>query len=387
MKSVAEPDNFDGHRAGAVIVCAGKGVRTGLSYNKVLYKLGRKTVLETVIDKFIAASVDKIVVVVSDNDMPVVSELVEQYGEIIKLCVGGATRSESVFNGLSALSDCDIVAIHDGARPFVSPELIRESIISAIEYGSGIAAVPVTDTIKSVDGDKVVTLSRDKLYAVQTPQTFRYADIVAAYKWTSGSFTDDSAVYEKFGLTPRLIRGSYDNKKITTKSDLIPSLTRGVRVGVGFDVHRLVEGRALILGGVNIPHNKGLLGHSDADVLTHAVMDAVLSACGLPDIGVLFPDTDPKYLGVSSKTLLDDVIERMKGAKLEIVNISAVIIAQQPKLAPHISSIRGSLAERMGISADKINVSASTAEKLGAIGNGDAIEVNAACLLSETHEE
>lgn len=375
-------------RVGAVIVCAGKGERTGLTYNKILYKIGRKTVLETVLDKFSSTRVERIVLVISEADRAVVSELISPYSNVY-LCVGGDTRSQSVYNGLSALSDCDIVVIHDGARPFVTTELIDESIASAIEYGSGIAAVPVTDTVKRVSDGEVTTLPRDELYAVQTPQTFIYKDIFDAYNsvGVDGVFTDDAAVYEKCGLTPRLIRGSYDNKKITTPNDLISALPVGVKLGIGFDVHRLVDGRKLILGGVEIAHSKGLLGHSDADVLTHAVMDALLSAAGLPDIGVLYPDTDPKYLGISSMSLLDDTVKRIKELRLGITGISVVVIAQQPKLAPHISNIRKSLADRMGISIDKINVSASTAEKLGAIGSGDAIEVNAACLLTENYEE
>ena len=386
MKSNTELSaDYKGHTVGAVVVCAGKGERTGLPYNKIFYKIGCKTVLETVLDKFCDLPIYRIVLVVSKDNFDAVSAIASQYRNV-SLCLGGETRSASVFNGLTALSDCDIAVIHDGARPFVSRKIIEDSIYSAIEYGSGIAAVPVTDTVKRVSGETVTTLDRDGLYAVQTPQTFRYAEILSAYKNARGTFTDDSAVYEAFGFTPRLTDGSYDNKKITTPSDIKP-LPYGVKLGIGFDVHRLVEGRKLVLGGVEIPHRKGLDGHSDADVLTHAIMDAILSACSLPDIGVLYPDTDDKYLGISSTVLLDDVVARMTKLGYSIVNISAVVIAQEPKLAPHIAAIRESLARHMGITADKINVSASTAEKMGTIGSGDAIEVNAACLLTENNEK
>lgn len=277
---------------GAVILCAGKGERTGLTYNKVLHMLGRKTVLETALDVFSGInSITDITVVASDADFSRIEEIVADYPRttVVK---GGDTRAQSVYNGLKA-RPCDIVVIHDGARPFVTEDLILRSIKSAVEHGSGIVAVRSVDTVKRVNSDgEVQSLPRAELYNMQTPQTFRYSEILSAYERGAANCTDDAEVYAAAGYSPRLIEGNYDNIKITVASDLYRSLPRSCRIGAGFDVHRLVKNRPLILGGVNIEYDLGLDGHSDADVLTHAIMDALLSAAGLPDIGVLFPDTD-----------------------------------------------------------------------------------------------
>lgn len=371
---------------GAVIVCAGKGERTGLPYNKVLHYIGQKTVIELVLDVFSNTSVARSVIVASKADMPIFSELADRY-ENVSVCEGGATRAESVKNGLAALGDCDIVVIHDGARPFVKTDIIENSIASAIENGSGIAAVRAVDTIKRVSDNSVLAhLDRSELYCMQTPQTFRYREICAAYAELGNdayACTDDAEIYGKSGKTPKIVDGDYSNIKITTADDLVRALPRNIRIGAGFDVHRLVSGRKLILGGIDVPNDKGLDGHSDADVLTHAIMDALLSAAGLPDIGVLFPDTDDMFLGVSSMKLLADVMERISECRRSVVNISAVIIAQRPKLAPFISDMRKSLARAMGLDVSQVNVSATTTEHIGIVGSGEAIAASASCLLGE----
>lgn len=364
----------------AVIVCAGKGERSGLPYNKILHLIGRKTVLEKSLDTFLNTRVNHITVVTSEGDIPAVREITSAYDDIT-VVVGGDTRTQSVYAGLQAYP-CDIVLIHDGARPYVTENIIERAIDSAIEHGSGIAAVPCVDTIKRVVGGKANSLPRSELYNAQTPQAFRYSEIMDAYNRADGLFTDDAEVYEKAGYTPRLVEGSYDNKKLTTPADFT-SPDKSCRIGIGFDLHRLVPDRKLILGDVAIDHHLGLLGHSDADVLTHAIMDALLSAADLPDIGVLFPDTDDKYLGISSITLLKQVLTEVQRKGLSICNISAVIIAQSPKLAPHIADIRRSLATALDIDIKQINVSATTTEKLGLIGEGNAIAANASCILTE----
>lgn len=368
---------------GAVIVCAGRGMRTGLAYNKILYNIGQKTVLETVLDKFVCSRVNRLTIVISPADEDAVKELISSYPNV-GICYGGDTRAKSVLNGLNALGACDIAVIHDGARPFVTTDIIDASIASALKYGSGVVAVPSVDTVKTVDGDKIVSsLPRERLYNMQTPQTFVFDDILKAYENCDEKVTDDSEAYMRAGFTAHIVKGSYDNIKITNASDLIPSFPRGARLGIGFDVHRLVAGRPLVIGGVVIPYDKGLDGHSDADVLTHAVMDALLSAAGLPDIGVLFPDTDDKYKGISSVLLLKDVAKRVKKAGFNIVSISAVVIAQSPKLSPHIASIRENLATDLDAELSAINVSATTTEHLGLIGSGDAMAASASCILSE----
>lgn len=364
----------------AYILCAGKGERTGLPYNKVLHRIGLKTVVETVLDVFSKVGISRTVLVVPTGETEVFSQLASPYRDVF-IVEGGATRAESVLNGLKAFP-CDIAVIHDGARPFVTAELIEDSIASALSFGSGVCAVPSVDTVKRVTPDgKVSSLPRAQLYNMQTPQTFSYAEILEAYERVGLDVTDDAEAYERAGYAPKLIAGDYANIKITTASDLLRSLPANCRIGVGFDVHRLVEGRKLILGGAVIPFEKGLLGHSDADVLTHAVMDALLSAAGLPDIGVLFPDTDPSLSGASSIALLQEVLEKVMDAGYRIANVSAVVAAQRPKLAPHIPEIRASLARALSVEADRVNVSATTTEKLGLIGEGAAISCDASCLL------
>ena len=368
---------------GAIILCAGKGERTGLTYNKVLHRMGVKTVLETTLDAFKQANVSNITVVAAQDDLNSIIELTAPY-DGVSVVTGGFTRFESVLCGLKA-HKCDIVIIHDGARPFVTVDIIERSVMSAIEYGSGIAAVKTIDTVKQLDENgNMHSMPRDKLLNMQTPQTFRYSEILKAYESAKGSFTDDAEVYESAGYSPRPIEGSYDNIKITTAADLIKQTPRNCRIGVGFDVHRLVDGRPLILGGVKIDYPRGLDGHSDADVLVHAIMDALLSATGLPDIGVLFPDTDDKYLGASSMGLLERVVTMIAERNYTIENVSAVIIAQRPKLAPIINDIRASLSHTLGIDFSRINVSATTTERLGLIGSGDAIASDASCILSES---
>lgn len=386
MKSKAD-GNTCAPNVGAVIVCAGKGERTGLPYNKIFHIIGQKTVLETTLDKFKAASIPHITVVCSPADESRVKELVSPYGATV--VKGGDTRAKSVYNGLKA-RPCDIVVIHDGARPFVSQDLISRSVISAEQFGSGIAAVRCTDTVKRVGADGIVeSLPRSELYNAQTPQTFKYGEILSAYERCNGGdgYTDDAEVYAAAGYSPRLIDGEPENVKITVPSDLIKTLPNSARIGIGFDIHRIIENRPLVLGGVKLDTEFGLDGHSDADVLTHAIMDALLSAADLPDIGVLFPDTDDRFLGISSMTLLDDVTKRVRECGMIISSISAVVIAQRPKLAPHIRAIRNSLAEALDINVSLINVSATTAERLGLIGDGKAIAADAACILTENTEK
>lgn len=370
---------------GAVIVCAGTGSRSGLPYNKVLHYIGQKTAVELVLDAFSRSCASRTVLVSSPADERRMSEIAEQY-QNVTVCVGGATRAESVKLGLDALGACDIAVIHDGARPFVTPELIQSTVDSAIEHGSGVAAVRAVDTVKRVSGKKIIAhLDRSELYCMQTPQTFRYSEIYAAYESLGSSAyecTDDAEVYGRAGHSACVVDGSYRNIKLTTASDLFRAMPLGIKIGVGFDVHKLVAGRKLILGGIDIPFEKGLDGHSDADVLTHAVMDALLSAAGLPDIGVLFPDTDDRFLGASSMKLLGEVTERVR-AEGTIRSVSAVVIAQRPKFAGYISSMRKSLATALGIDERSVNVSATTTEHLGIIGDGEAIAASASCLLED----
>ncbi|MCI8613124.1 MAG: 2-C-methyl-D-erythritol 2,4-cyclodiphosphate synthase [Clostridia bacterium] len=366
-----------------IILCAGVGKRTGLGYNKLFYPLGAKTVLETTADAFADAGFGDIVFVINPADEAAVREIADGRG----ICVvyGGATRTESARNGLNAAEGCDIAVIHDGARPFVSAKIIRDSVESAKKYGSGIAAVAAVDTVKYVGGDgKVVTLPRSNLICTQTPQSFRYGEIKAAYGKFEGTATDDCEVYEKADYTPKFVEGSAENRKITVAEDLHGLNPDESKIGVGFDVHPLKEGRRLILGGVDIPHRLGLDGHSDADVLAHAVTDALLSAASLPDIGVIFPDSDMKFKDADSIILMQTAYKRVLSEGYRVGNVSAVIMAQKPKLAGFIPLMRKRIAEALGTDTDNVNISATTTENLGIVGEEKGIAASATCLLKRT---
>lgn len=370
----------------AVIVCAGKGERTGLHYNKILYAVGTETVLDLTLQKFVGAGITDIVLVSSREDADAIKSIAATYP--VNCCVteGGTTRTTSVLNGLNAamkvFDGVTHVVIHDGARPFASSELIKRCVRSAVACGSGVAAVKCVDSVRIVSSGKTEPLPREMLYNVQTPQAFEISALVKGYELADGSYTDDAQIYELTGNTVTLVDGEYANIKITTAADLY-KLPSCYKVGAGFDLHRTQDGLPLILGGVRIEHSAGLVGHSDADVLTHAIIDSLLSAADLPDIGVLFPDTDPKYKGISSVTLLLDVVERLRQKGYRIHNVSAVVIAQRPKLSSHIPQIKQSLADALGVQTNDVNVSAKTAELLGDIGAGRAIATTAACTLTE----
>ena len=368
-------------KTAAVLLCAGKGSRTGLPYNKVLMHIGGQTVAEIALDVLRRSGIDDVVITSNHDDYDILREIADENGA--RVVFGGESRTESVRNALAALfHDTEIVLIHDGARPFFSSGLVAAAVQSAADYGSGIAAVPSVDAIKQArDGFVERSLDKNTLYNIQTPQAFRYAEIIDAYSKIDGDYGDDCEVYELAGYRARLVRGEYANTKITTYADVF-RLPGAYRTGIGFDVHRLVENRDLVLGGVLIPYPLGLLGHSDADVLTHAVTDAMLSAADMPDIGVLFPDTDPSYKNISSMILLDKACSALHERGAKLINISAVVIAEKPKLAGYIPAIRKSLARAVGIPVESVNVSATTTEKLGICGEGKGIAAAAIALLT-----
>ena len=379
MKSFADGSAV---RVSALVLCAGNGVRTKLTYNKVLYNIGKKTVLEYVLDALTDSYVDDIYVVINPADGDAVNELIKPYGGV-KTVIGGDTRTQSVRNGINAVEDCDVLVIHDGARPFASSELINATIKSAITYGSGVAAVKSVDTIKEVrEGVITRSLDRNSLYAMQTPQTFSFPLIKAAYDSIDGDYTDDAEVFMLAGNEPRIVDGEYQNRKVTTPSDLIGVDSARAHIGLGFDVHPLKKGRDLIVGGVKLDYDMGLLGHSDADVLAHAVSDALLSAAGLPDIGVLFPDTDPALKGKDSMLILREVAEKVRAKGFTVGSVSAVIMAEKPKMAPHIEKMRSNIATAIGANIEHVNISATTTEHLGVVGEEKGMAASCTCLLS-----
>jgi len=304
----------------------------------------------------------------------------------VTVLAGGQERQDSVFNGLSAMMadhpDTEYILIHDGARPYVTLQVIENTLALAVSTGAAVAAVPVKDTIKLLGEDGISTPDRSKLFAAQTPQGFEAKLIVKAYETAASqnfTGTDDAQLVERLGHKVALAQGSYTNIKITTPEDL----PKQCRAGTGFDVHALVEGRPLVLGGVTIPFEKGLLGHSDADVLTHAIMDAILGAAGLGDIGRHFPDTEEAYKGISSMTLLKKVAAMAEEKGFALANLDATIIAQRPKLAPYHEAMIQNLAQILGCTADKINLKATTTEKLGIPGREEGIAAEAICILNQ----
>ena len=367
----------------AIIVAAGASRRMG--FDKLSYRLpDGRTVLETSCALFAAhPAVDELVLVAGGN-RPQCEVIAAACPKPCTVVQGGATRADSVRSGLAAAKG-QLVAIHDAARPFAGEEIITAALQAAAESGAAAPAVPVKDTIKVADkdGKVVATPDRATLYAVQTPQCFDRALYLQALETVSGEkaslVTDDCSLFELAGLPVTLTAGDYANLKITTKEDLQKEKT--MRIGHGYDVHRLVEDRKLILGGVEVPYEKGLLGHSDADVLLHAVMDAVLGAAALGDIGQHFPDTDPAYKGADSLALTREVAKIIAAHGYKVGNIDATILCQRPKLAPHIPAMRQNIADAFGLPLDAVSVKATTEEHLGFTGEGLGIAAHAVALI------
>ena len=366
-------------KIGVVLAAAGSGRRMGAGSNKVLLPLDGKPVLAHSLACFGSmGEVSEIVVVTSIRDREAIAELLQKEvpNMTAQVVLGGAERQDSVYLGLRALSaDTKWVIIHDGARPFVTPDSVRRGLKAAEEHLAVGIAVPVKDTIKKVkDGFVTETPERSELWAMQTPQIFDYHLVLQAHEEARHRgivATDDCGLVEILGHSVYIVEGDYANIKITTPEDL-PKSNR-FAVGFGYDVHRLVADRALILGGVEIPYEKGLLGHSDADVVTHALMDALLGAMGRGDIGELFPDTDPTYKDISSITLLEYVLKIMKQERLVINNLDITIMAQRPKLGPWKKGIRTKLAQTLAITESQVNAKATTTEGLGFVGREEGI--------------
>lgn len=407
---------------GVVIVAAGRGSRMRTSESKQFLPLaGMPILIHTLLRFHNLPEVGMIVVVVPAGDEERVRRMAESYGcadKLVKIVAGGKERQHSVLKGLSILKEkTDLVLVHDGVRPFVSPHAVRAVSREAERTGAAVLAVRVKDTIKTVGADGVIqnTPDRQSLWAVQTPQAFRLSLLLEAYEAAAASdvsATDDAMLVERLGVPVHIVEGEYSNIKITTPEDLEwaehllarnnaaarsessdkrnESVEIGIgggamiRVGQGFDVHAFAEGRKCIIGGVDIPFELGLAGHSDADVLLHAVSDAVLGAIGLGDIGRHFPDTDPNYKDADSVELLNQVWKMAQERDYVLGNLDATIIAQAPKMAPYIPRMREVIALSLQTDPTKINIKASTTEKLGFPGRGEGIAAQAiVCLLKQ----
>ena len=379
--------------AWCVLLAAGRGTRSGLAENKVFFRWQGRSVLSRCIDALAAADAyEGVVLVLSEDDMPVYRELVAAEGEhpLVKAVVpGGATRRDSGFNGLRAVpEDTELVSVHDAARPFVSPEVVRATLEDAAKYGSGVISTPVVDTIKVVDPatGRVTTPDRSALRAVQTPQSFNYRMLMDAHlraKEENLPVTDDAMVFEHAYGSVHLSEapGAKENVKLTNPRDFAGLRGCAVRMGSGYDAHRLKEGRRLVLCGVEVPHDRGLDGHSDADVAVHALMDALLGALGEGDIGRHFPDSDAKYKGISSMLLLEHVMGIVRARGYRVGNVDVTIVAQRPKLAPHIERMRRNIADALGVDVDCANVKATTTERMGFEGEEIGISAQAVALL------
>ena len=381
----------------AVLLAAGSSTRMG--FDKLSFDLGGETVLQRSIRAFAVCPLVGELVLVGGKNEAYLEEQAKHCAKPVRVVHGGATRAESARNGVLAAHG-KLVAIHDAARPFVSEAVIEAVVAAAARCGAAAPAVPVKDTIKqAVQGDgKTVpahcrvsaTPDRSTLYAVQTPQCFDRAAYLAALDELDEAkarlVTDDCSLFELTGRPVELTQGDYANWKITTREDLPRPEQKEetkMRIGHGYDVHRLVEGRKLILGGVKVPYEKGLLGHSDADVLAHAVMDAVLGAAALGDIGQHFPDTAKEYEGADSLVLARRVAEILKEHGYRIENIDATILCQRPKLASYIPAMRQKLAEAFGLDVDAVSVKATTEEHLGFTGEGLGIAAHAVALIEK----
>ena len=361
----------------AVIVAAGRGTRMGLERNKVLAPLCGEPVIARTVRAFEQTGWfdGGIVVVTGACDADEMKRILADGGLHAQVVLGGADRQESVCRGLAATNpEADYVAIHDGARPLVTADVIARTLESAQKFGSGVAAVALKDTVKHVDEDSVVvdTPPRDKLRAVQTPQTFEAGLIRKAHAaYALGERATDDAALAEMLLARQVIlkrEGQKEEKPM-------------MRIGHGYDVHRLVENRKLILCGVEIPYALGLLGHSDADVALHALMDALLGAAALGDIGRHFPDTDPAYKGADSGKLLDHVVALLEEKGYTVGNVDVTIICQRPKLKDYIEQMRENVARHLKVDVDCVNIKATTTEKLGFEGEGLGISSHAvACI-------
>ncbi len=358
-----------------IIPSAGSGTRMKSEKNKLFLTLSDgESVLYHTISKFIGLDIGSIIIPHRECDKAEIDSICNKFPDLNFITlIGGNTRSETVSLALQKVT-ADTVLIHDGARPFVTQDIIKSVYQKTLETGACIPVIRPCDTVKLVDGTTTTgSIDRDSLGLVQTPQGFDSNLIKKAYDNINPTktYTDDASVYEEIG-TVYTVDGDKSNVKITTPEDI----PHQVRVGVGFDAHRFDPTRPLILGGLHIPYDKGLLGHSDADVVLHALMDAILSSLNMRDIGYHFPCT-PEFKGAKSTDLLKKVLEFAKNRDATIEYVSIVIVAEKPKLSPHIVALSENIAKLLGITSSKVALTATTTEKLGFTGREEGIATEA----------
>jgi len=376
----------------AIIAAGGAGTRVGGALPKQFLWLGRETILDRSLSAFIGH--DRVTeVVLALPPQTTIEHPGESMGKL-RVVAGGARRQDSVANAFDAVSrSAEVVLVHDAARPFVSADVISRAIEAAAEHGAAITALAVSDTVKQVTmeaGRRVIagTIPRESIYLAQTPQAFRRDVLAKAVALGRGGAegTDEAALAELAGFPVHIVEGDIENVKITTAADLDRARQREPRlavsrIGTGYDLHRLVEGRALIIGGVDVPFERGALGHSDADVACHAATDALLGAACLGDIGRHFPDNDPQWQGASSIDLLRQAAVMVRTAGWAVANVDVVIVLERPRIAPYIPRIREGLANALAVPVDHVSVKGKTNEGVDAVGRGEAIAAHAVALL------
>ena len=383
---------------GAVIAGGGSGLRLGGPVRKQFIEIAGKSILRHSLELFMGLpEVIQIAVVLPTDALEEFRDsLSAEERKRVIVVAGGPSRQLSVLSGLEALDPVRISrgAIHDAARPLADPAVIRRTFEQAGSGEGAMACAPVRDTVKRSDGRVVTgTLDREGIWLAQTPQTFPLEAILAAHRAAlRAGFegTDDAALFERLGLPVRVVRSDPGNLKITEPGDLEYAgfrlgnrgETMEMRIGQGYDIHPLVEGRPLVLGGVRIDCKLGLQGHSDADVLAHAITDALLGALALGDIGKHFPDTDPAFKGADSLVLMARALELVRARSFRPVNVDATVIAERPKLAPHFPKMAANIARVLGLDEGRVSLKATTNEHLGAIGRGEGIAALAVVLVS-----
>jgi 2-C-methyl-D-erythritol 4-phosphate cytidylyltransferase/2-C-methyl-D-erythritol 2,4-cyclodiphosphate synthase len=367
----------------AIICAAGKGCRAGFTKNKLLTTLNGERVLKKTVSAFDFPAVDEIIITASQDDLDEISNLCAPFPRT-RVVLGGETRSHSVYNALKA-AQSDIVLIHDGARPFVTRTVIENCLESVKAYGSGICAIPATDTIAVAENGYIKNIpNRETLWQIQTPQGFYRENVLFAYERAFDrdepvSVTDDSSLFAIYCGKPRLCAGARENIKLTYAQDFAKSTAR---CGFGVDTHAFGKPQDyIVLAGVKIPSDSGLIAHSDGDVLVHAVMDALLSAAGLRDIGFYFPDSDPAYKNANSMQLLKKVVSLVSERGFAVQNLSVAVQAEKPRLAKYIEEMKNNLASALDVDPTAVGITAGTNEGLGYVGEGKGITVHAYALL------
>lgn len=384
----------------AIIAAGGRGQRFGGPVPKQMLPIGGRSALERSVALFLAhPGISEVVVALPAEFVSAPPAYLLATTKPVRIVIGGARRQDSVENAFNAIDDAsELIVIHDAARPFASPELIAQTIAAAAEYGAALAALPARDTVKRAHAARPdlvgETIPRELVHLAQTPQAFtrRVLRDALALGQSGPDATDEAALAERAGHPVRLVEGEQANIKLTTPEDLlvVDAIARRAhassapmcRIGTGYDLHRLVEGRPLVVGGIVVPFERGPLGHSDGDVVCHAVTDAVLGAAALGDIGRHFPDNDPRWKGADSIALLRQAVEMVRASGYCVGNVDVTVVLERPKIKGYIDAMRARVADALDVDVNAVSIKGKTNEGVDATGAGDAIAAHAVALLT-----